>query len=85
MMSYSWAIGLNDGDHQAHFPTLLSQLKKDPTKLKEVKEVAKLCRSILAMPDELAPGSFTHNPVFVIGLVQDLVDPRLERPHNILP
>jgi len=46
--------------------------------------VAKICRSILAMPDELTPGPFTHNPVFVIGLVQDLVDPRLEGPHNIL-
>ena len=73
-----------DGDHQAHSPTLLSQLKEHPSKLKEVKEVAKLCRIIMAMPDELAPGSFTHNPVFVIGLVQDLVDPRLEGPHNIL-
>jgi len=60
---------------------LLSQLKEDPTKLKEV---AKLCRSIMAMPDELVPGSFTPNPVFIIGLVQDLVDPRLEGPHNIL-
>ena len=73
-----------DGDHQAHSPTLPSQLKEDPTKLKEVKKVAKLCRIVMAMPDELAPGSFTHNPVFVIGLVQDLVDPRLEGPHNIL-
>jgi len=73
-----------DGDHQAHSPTLLSQLKEDPTKLKEVKEVAKLYRSIMVMPDELVPGSFTPNPVFVIGLVQDLVDPRPEGPHNIL-
>jgi len=46
--------------------------------------VAKLCRSVLAMPDKLATGSFTHNPIFVIGLVQDLVDPPLEGPHNIL-
>ena len=63
---------------------LLSQLKKDPTKLKEVKEVAKLCRTIVAMPDVLASNSFNHNPVFVTCFVQDLVDPRFEGPHNIL-
>jgi len=75
---------INDEDHQAHSPTLLSQLKEDPTKLKEVKEVAKLCRIIMAMPDELAPDSFNHNPAFVTCFVQDLVDPRFEGPHNIL-
>ena len=46
--------------------------------------MAKLCRIVMAMLDELAPDSFNPNPVFVIGLVQDLVDPRLEGPHNIL-
>ena len=56
----------------------------NPTKLKEVKEVAKLCRTIVAMPDELAPDSFNHNPVFITCFVQDLVDSRLEGPHNIL-
>jgi len=81
---YALTAGVCDGDHQAHSPTLLFQLKEDPTKLKEVKEVAKLRRKIMAMPDELAPGSFNPNLVFVIGLVQDLVDPRLEGPHNIL-
>jgi len=44
---------------------LLSQLKEDPTKLKEDEEMAKLCRTIMAMPDELAPGSLNVNPVFV--------------------
>jgi len=73
-----------DGDHQAHAPTLPAQLKKGPTKLKEVKDVAKIYRIVMAMPDELAPDSFNPNPVFVIGLVQDLVDSRLEGPHNIL-
>jgi len=63
---------------------LLSQLKEDPTKLKEVKEVAKLCRTIVAMPDVLALNSFNHNPVFVTCFVQDFVDPRFEGPHNIL-
>ena len=38
---------INNGDHQARSPTLLSQLKEDPTKLKELKEVAK-------------PVSYTH-------------------------
>jgi len=75
---------INDGDHHAHSLTLLSQLKEDLTKLKEVKEVAKLCRTIMAMPDELAPDSFNHNPIFVTCFVQDLADPRLEGPHNIL-
>ena len=42
---------INNGDHQARSPTLLSQLKEDPTKLKEV---AKLYRTIVAIPDELA-------------------------------
>jgi len=55
----------DDGDHQFHSLMLFSKLKEDPTKLKEVKEVAKLCRTIMAMPDELAPGSFNLNPVFV--------------------
>jgi len=54
-----------DGDHQSHSPTLLSQLKEDPNKLKEDKEVAKLCRTIMAMPYGLATGSFNLNPVFV--------------------
>ena len=55
----------NDGDHQSHSPMLISHLKEDHTKLKEDKEVAKLYRTIMAMPDELAPGSFNLNPVFV--------------------
>jgi len=38
----------------------------------------------MAMPNELALDSFNPNPIFVIGLVQDLVDPRLKGPHNIL-
>ena len=70
----------NDGDHQSHSPKLLSQLKEEPTRLKEDKEVAKLCRTIMAMPDELAPGSFNLNSVFVTCFG----DPRLEGPHNIL-
>ena len=72
---------INDEDHLVHSPT---QLKEDPTKLKEVKEVAKLCRTIVAMADELAPDLFNPNPVFVICFMQDLVDPRLEGPHSIL-
>ena len=59
---------INNGDHQARSPTLLSQLKEYPTKLKEVKKMVKLCRIIIAMPDEFAPDSFNHNPVFVIFL-----------------
>ena len=74
----------SDGDHQAQSPTLLCQLKEDPTKLKEVKEAAKLCRIVMAMPDELAPDSFNHNLVSVTCFVRDLVDPRFEGPHNIL-
>jgi len=46
--------------------------------------VAKICRTIVAMPNELASGSFNPNPVFVICFMQDLVDPRLEGPHSIL-
>jgi len=46
--------------------------------------VAKLCRTVMAMPDELAPDSFNHNLVFITCFVQDLVDPRFEGPHNIL-
>jgi len=46
--------------------------------------VAKLCRTVMAMPDELAPDSFNLNPVFITCFVQDLVDPRLEGSHNIL-
>ena len=57
--------------------TTPTQFKEDPNKLKEVKEVAKLCRTIVAMPDELAPDSFNHNPVFVTCFMQDLVKPRL--------
>ena len=60
------------------------EVKDDPTKLKEIKEVAKLCRIIVAMADELAPDSFNHNPIFITCFVQDLVDPRFEGPHNIL-
>jgi len=46
--------------------------------------VAKICRTIVATPNELAPDSFNHNPVFVTCFVQDMVDPRFEGPHNIL-
>jgi len=46
--------------------------------------VTKFGRTIVAMPDELAPGSFNPNPVFVLCFMQDLVHPRLEGPHNIL-
>ena len=72
---------INDEDHLVHSPT---QLKEDPTRFKEVNEFAILCKKAVNLPYEFTPSSFTHNPVFVIGLVQDLVDPRLEGPYNIL-
>ena len=64
--------------------TTPTQLKEVPTKLKEVNKVAKLCRTIVAMPDELALDSFNHNLIFVTYFAQDLVDPWFEGPHNIL-
>jgi len=48
--------------------TTPTQLKEDPTKLKEVKEVAKLRRTIVAMPDELASDSFNHNQFLLLVL-----------------
>ena len=51
--------GGNDGDHQAQSPTPHSQPKEDPNKLKEAKEVAKLCRKLVDIPLDLTPSSST--------------------------
>jgi len=72
---------INDEDNPVHSPT---QLKGDPTRFKEGKEFAILCKKTMNLPYEFTPSSFNHNPFFVTGFVQDLVDPRFEGPYNIL-
>jgi len=57
--------GENDGDHLAHSPTAPTQLKEDPTKLKEVKEFTILCRKSVNVPCEYTPSSSSSHPIFV--------------------
>jgi len=56
---------------------------KDFRHHQEVKEVAKLCRKLVFMPEEVMPPSSRKFPVFVctFGLAQ--VDPQLEAPHGV--
>jgi len=70
----------NDGDHQSHSPMLLSQLKEDHTKLKEDKEVAKICRTMM----QWSTSWRRDHSILTRFLLLVLVDPRLEGPHNIL-
>ena len=51
---------INDEDHLVHSPT---QLKEDPTRFKEVKEFAILCKKAVNLSYEFTPTSFNHNPV----------------------
>ena len=48
----------------------------------EVKEVAKIWRKLIFLPEELVPDSFMRKVIFVLifGLAQ--VDPQLEAPHG---
>ena len=72
---------INDEDNPVHSPT---QLKEDPTRFKDAKEFAILCKKAVNLPYEFTPSSFNQNLVFVTYFVQDLVDPRFEGPNNIL-
>ena len=65
-----------DGDHQA-------QPKEDPIKLQEVKEVAKLCRKVLFLPEELVPDSSLRKVIFVTTFGRAQVDPQLEAPYAL--
>ena len=71
-----------DGDHREKPEDHQAQPKEDSLKLQEVKEVAKLCRKLMFMPEEVIPDSSMRNPIFVctFGIAQ--VDPQLKAPHG---
>ena len=58
-----------------------SSFKEDPIKLQEVKEVAKLCRKVFFLPEELMPDSSLRKVIFVTTFGQVQVDPQLEAPY----
>ena len=62
-----------DGDHLVHSPTTRTQLKEDPRKLKEVKEVALLCKKVVNLPCEFTPSSSTSHPIFVTLLDKNVI------------
>ena len=74
---------LVDGDHHEKPKDHQSQPKEGSLELQEVKEVAKFCRKLVFMPEEVMPPSSRKFPVFVctFGLAQ--VDPQLEAPHGV--
>ena len=72
---------LNDGDHHERPKDHQAQPKEDPIKLQEVKEVAKLCRKLLFLPEELVPDSSLWKVIFVTTFGQAQVDPQLEDPY----
>ena len=55
--------------------------KEDPIKLQEVEEVAKLCRKVLFLPEELVPDSSLRKVIFVTTFGQAQVDPQLGGPN----
>ena len=61
---------------------LLSEFK-DFRHHEEVKQVAKIWRKLIFLPEELVPDSFLRKVIFVLifGLAQ--VDPQLEAPHGV--
>jgi len=71
-----------DGDHREKPNDHQAQPKEDSLKLQEVKEVAKLCRKLVFMPEEVMPPSFRNFPVFVCTFGLTKVDPQLEAPYG---
>ena len=67
----------SDGDHHERPKDHRAKPKEDPIKLKEVKEVAKLCRKVLFLPEELVPDSSLRKVIFVTTFGQAQVDPKL--------
>ena len=75
-----WAF-LNDGDHREKLKDHQAQPKEDSLELQEVKEVAKLCRKLVFMPEEIMPPSPRNFPVFVCTFRLTKVVPQLEAPY----
>jgi len=73
----------NDGDHHERPKDHQAQPKEDPIKLQEVKEVAKLCRKVLFLPEELVPDSSLRKVIFVTTFGRAQVDPQLEAPYAL--
>ena len=73
--------GGNDGDHHERPKDHQAQPKEDPIKLQEVKEVEKLYRKFLFLPEELVPDSYLRKVIFVTTFGQAQVDPQLEGPY----
>ena len=73
--------GGNDGDHHERPKDHQAQPKEDPIKLQEVKQVAKLCRKVVFLPEELVPDSSLRKVIFVTTFGQAQVDPQLEGPY----
>jgi len=70
-------VKLVDGDHHERPKDHQAHPKEDPIKLKEVKEVAKLCRKVFFLPEELVPDSSLRKVIFV-----PLLD-KLKWTHNL--
>ena len=73
--------GGNGGDHHKKPKYHQAQPKEDSLKLQEVKEVAKLCRKLVFMPEEVLPPSSRNNTVFVCTFGLANVDPQLGDPY----
>jgi len=70
-----------DGDHHERPKDHQAQPKEHLIKLQEVKEVAKLCRKVLFLPEEFVPDSSLRKIIFVTTFGQAQVDPQLGGPN----
>ena len=83
-LTFPWIVhpwGKSDGDHHERPKDPPAQPKEDPIKIQEVKEVAKLCRKVLFLLEELVPDSSLRKVIFVTTFGQAQVDPQLEGPY----
>jgi len=77
-----WWTNFCDGDHHEKPKHHQAQPREDSLKLQEVKEVAKLCRKLVFMPEEVMPPSSRNFPVFVCTFGLTKVVPQLGAPHG---
>ena len=57
------------------------EVKEDPTKLKEVKNFAILCKKAVNLPSEFTPSSSSSHPVFVTLLQQNVMVQNSDGPY----
>ena len=72
---------LTDGDHHERPKDHQAQPKEDQIKLQEVKEMAKLCRKVLFLLEELVPDSSLRKVIFVTTFGQAQVDLQFDGPY----